>query len=227
MSYTINNISVVPPVGSVVAHTSNTIPTGWLLCNGATYNKSAYPALSTLLVGSYGNTSSGTTFVVPNFQAAFLRGAGTQTYPTTGGTDYGYTSPNNARTINTPQGTSTLTHYHAVNIPTHTHTLTGSSHGHTVNDSKHSHTIPIAYYYKANTKPLDEALGNPCKTIGAFKYADVSAGAGTVGSAAIGNETSTSSNNANLTNTLGDNTNNKNTNETFPFNYAINWIIKY
>jgi microcystin-dependent protein len=230
MSYRINNVSVVPPVGSVVSYTGATAPNGWLLCNGNAYSRTTYSALYNVIGTTYNTaTTSASDFNVPNFQAAFLRGAGTQKFPKDTGTTYGYTSPNNARTINTPQGTSTLTHNHAVNIATHTHTLTGSTHGHTVNDEKHNHKLPNVYYY-SNTvpRPLEEYTGlGGYASVPTFTYNVANAGAGTVGSSNIGTATSTSSNNANLTNTLGDNTNNKNTNETFPFNYAINWIIKY
>ena len=42
----------------------STLPTGWLVCDGYTYNISDYPALATVL-----GVKTGTTFTTPNFQS--------------------------------------------------------------------------------------------------------------------------------------------------------------
>ena len=136
MSYRINNVSVVPPVGSVVAHTSNTIPSGWLLCNGDPYSRTTYSALFGVIQTAYGEGNGTTTFNVPNFQAAFLRGAGTQTYPTgVGGTTYA------ASAINTAQGTALLNHYHGINDTTHYHSITVGTHNHSLSQTSHNHGL--------------------------------------------------------------------------------------
>jgi len=226
MSYRINNVSVVPPVGSVVSHTSNTIPSGWLLCNGATYNKSEYLALSNLLEGSYGNTSSGTTFVVPNFQAAFLRGAGTQTYPS-GGTTYGYdTGTVIPRTINTAQGTALQTHNHNI---THGHSVADLGHGHTVGDTNHSHLVTRSdstfyLFWHVDTKGNYEEEGDELQFRGDVKFVAQQNGL-TTSNATIG-ITNTGTSNISI-NSISNNTTNTNAYESIPFNYAINWIIKY
>jgi hypothetical protein len=63
--------------------TSGTVPTGWLLCDGSTYQVSAYPTLGALLANTYGGSTG--TFAVPNLSGLFIRGSGTQA---SGGVSY-------------------------------------------------------------------------------------------------------------------------------------------
>ena len=58
--------SIGVPVGTVIVWTKNTIPDGWLECNGQKVNKALYPDLAALMSN------------VPNYQGMFLRGAGSQ-----------------------------------------------------------------------------------------------------------------------------------------------------
>jgi microcystin-dependent protein len=234
MSYTINNISVVPPVGSVVAHTSNTIPSGWLLCDGTQYSKSAYPELSTLLVGSYGNTSSGTTFVVPNFQAAFLRGAGIQQFPKDTGTIYGYNTNsddptvNDIRQINTAQGTTTKIHSHTASS-NHSHPITSTPHSHSTSCADHNHQYNYSFVLWG---PSGMPFWNK-ETLNVQGYYPYTPYAG---DAAVNNTginvfgtdiNSTYCSFQNSTPVVSINNTTVSSNETIPFNYAINWIIKY
>ena len=57
------------PTGSIVAFYSNTIPNGWLLLNGTTFNATIYPELNTFLGGN----------TLPDFRGLFLKGAGVTT----------------------------------------------------------------------------------------------------------------------------------------------------
>ena len=243
MSYLQNNVSIIIPAGTVISYPgvidgTNNIPppSGWLLCDGATYNKSAYPALSTLLVGSYGNTSSGTTFVVPNFQAAFLRGAGTQTYPTSGGTIYGYTSGTTARTINTAQGTDVQSHTHnyTANTNTHNHNLSNfHNHSFTIpqdSANAHSHSATTGNYTVGATSTAGaEWAAQPGLDVRYTKASrgeiDTETGYSNFKVAAA--STNLTINNITPTYNSDANTSNTTPNETIPFNYAINWIIKY
>jgi microcystin-dependent protein len=225
MSYTKNSVSILIPTGGVVAYIGTTAPSGWLLCNGATYNKSEYLALSTLLVGSYGNTSSGTTFVVPNFQAAFLRGAGTQTYPS-GGTSYA------ASTINTAQGTALQTHNHAINTNIHSHSV-GSvtdTHEHGAN-VQHQHSLSrysiaqATQSYKIGKRSV-QSNANFSKAF--FDASDTAFGTNSVSTNATVNSNTTGITiNSSSTVNTNNSTTNPNSYETIPFNYSINWIIKY
>lgn len=58
---------VLMPIGTVIMYTSNTIPDGWLLCNGASYFRTDYPELSLVLPngGAWGGSAS--QLQVPNF----------------------------------------------------------------------------------------------------------------------------------------------------------------
>lgn len=72
------------PVGSIIPYPSNTIPNGWLLCNGQTITQAAYPALYTVLNGSGGNATvpnlSGRTIVGVNGIHGLLSAGGEETH---------------------------------------------------------------------------------------------------------------------------------------------------
>jgi hypothetical protein len=61
---TLVNGSLMNITGEVKSYTTSTVPTGWLLCNGAGYSTSTYVALHTLV--GYGFGGSAGTFNVPN-----------------------------------------------------------------------------------------------------------------------------------------------------------------
>lgn len=60
------------PVGTITAYGSPLAPAGHLLCDGASYNKSDYPALFAVIGQRFGG--SGTTFAVPNTRSRVLVG---------------------------------------------------------------------------------------------------------------------------------------------------------
>ncbi len=66
------------PVGTVILFVSNTIPQGWLLCDGTAYARgttgSTYNDLWLVIGTSYGNGDGSTTFNVPNMKGCFPRG---------------------------------------------------------------------------------------------------------------------------------------------------------
>lgn len=63
------------PVGTIVAYGGgpDTVPGGWLLCDGGAYEKETYPRLADVLERRWGGTA-GPAFRVPDLQGAFLRG---------------------------------------------------------------------------------------------------------------------------------------------------------
>lgn len=64
------------PSGAIMAFAMETIPTGWLKCDGSSQLRSAYPLLFAAINTLYGqgSSSNSTTFNLPDFRGAFLRG---------------------------------------------------------------------------------------------------------------------------------------------------------
>lgn len=62
------------PTGSIMPWAANgSLPTGFLLCNGASVSRTTYADLFNVIGTAFG-TASGTTFNLPDFQGRFLRG---------------------------------------------------------------------------------------------------------------------------------------------------------
>jgi microcystin-dependent protein len=55
------------PVGSITAYASTTAPSGWLLANGSSVLRTAYPALFSIIGTSYGS-ADGTHFTLPDLR---------------------------------------------------------------------------------------------------------------------------------------------------------------
>jgi len=106
------------PTGSIMPWSANgSLPTGFLLCNGASVSRTTYAALFDVIGTAFG-TASGTTFNLPDFQGRFLRGrdnsagrdpdAASRTAQNTGGA----TGDN----VGSVQGFTIQDHQHATNI---------------------------------------------------------------------------------------------------------------
>lgn len=70
------------PAGTIIAYAANLSgnPSGYLRCDGATYNFDDYPTLGALLGNRIGGTGiAGGTFLVPDLRGQFLRGRDTGT----------------------------------------------------------------------------------------------------------------------------------------------------
>jgi hypothetical protein len=76
------------PIGTINTSVVATVPTGFLYCNGQAVNRSIYAGLFLAIGTTFGAGNGSTTFNVPNFQGAFIRGAGNQTVG-----DVTYTAP--------------------------------------------------------------------------------------------------------------------------------------
>lgn len=61
-------------IGQVSFFAMATAPTGWLICNGATLNRTSYTDLFTAIGTTYGAGDGTTTFVIPDLRGEFLRG---------------------------------------------------------------------------------------------------------------------------------------------------------
>lgn len=89
----------MPPIGCMLMHGSNTIPTNYLLCNGQSLSTTTYADLFAVIGYSFGG--AGASFNVPDLRDRFPVGkSGTKAMNSTGG------------------GTVTLA---AANIPSHAH----------------------------------------------------------------------------------------------------------
>jgi len=64
-------------VGTVISGTSNTVPHGFLLCNGSQVSRTVYSRLFSVISTTYGVGDGSTTFTLPDFVGAVPRGAGT------------------------------------------------------------------------------------------------------------------------------------------------------
>ena len=66
------------PVGSVFWLAAQTAPEGYLICNGSAVSRTEYADLFAAIGTTFGTGDGSTTFALPNLQAAFIRGAGSQ-----------------------------------------------------------------------------------------------------------------------------------------------------
>lgn len=120
---TINNVSVDNigvPSGSIIMHGSDLAPSGWLLCDGTTYNGSnaTYQGLFQAIGLRYGG--SGTSFRVPDLRKRFAIG---QAADLLAGTNDGLSVETRsiAHNHSGPAHTHNITHTHS--IPGHTHAM--------------------------------------------------------------------------------------------------------
>lgn len=100
--YSINNKIVNVPPGSIAAWPATIIPSGWSKCDGSAYNSTLYPNLHIAL-------GSPATPVLPNLNAAYLRGTGTSG---------AYSGPS----LGTFANDTLKGHTHTFNQRAHTHT---------------------------------------------------------------------------------------------------------
>ena len=66
------------PVGSVFWLAAQTAPEGYLICDGSAVSRTEYADLFAAIGTTFGTGDGSTTFALPNLQAAFVRGAGSQ-----------------------------------------------------------------------------------------------------------------------------------------------------
>lgn len=73
----IKTFSSIVPTGSVFSYTGSTVPEGYLLCDGSTYNKNDYQDLYNTIKNTYGGDSN--SFKVPNLIDSFVKGGSSTT----------------------------------------------------------------------------------------------------------------------------------------------------
>ncbi len=62
------------PAGTVVAYAGETIPIGWLLCDGRAISRNEYPKLFNAIKIAHGWGDNTSTFNLPDYRGLFLRG---------------------------------------------------------------------------------------------------------------------------------------------------------
>lgn len=73
-----SEIAISNPVGSVIAYSANSAPSGYLICNGAAVSRITYANLYTKIGDTYGAGNGSTTFNLPNLiDDRFIQGSGT------------------------------------------------------------------------------------------------------------------------------------------------------
>ena len=67
---------IVPP-GTMIFYAGGTVPSGWLLCNGAAVSRTEYAALFAAIGTKHGAGNNSTTFNLPNMHRRFAEGTTT------------------------------------------------------------------------------------------------------------------------------------------------------
>jgi len=129
LTYASSTTSFVPttetPAGTIVMYAGSSVPSGWLLCNGASFLSGTYPNLATA-VGDIYTTHSGTTYYLPNLVSKIPIGMSSGTTP--------------SLTTST-SSTNTFNHSHTADYGT-SGAAVQQSHSHTSNgDGGHSHSV--------------------------------------------------------------------------------------
>ena len=106
-----NGGTLVPPVGSIMMYAGSAAPTGWLMCDGASYLQASYPRLYGVVGIIYGG--SFTTFNVPDMRSRVPLGAGQG--PGLSNYSLGFGGGVESVTLDTTQ------------IPGHTHGVSGNT----------------------------------------------------------------------------------------------------
>jgi hypothetical protein len=79
-SINVDNTFNLMPTATIIQNVSATVPAGFLYCDGQAVNRvGTYARLFGVIGTNFGVGNGSTTFNVPNFLGAFLRGSGTQT----------------------------------------------------------------------------------------------------------------------------------------------------
>lgn len=79
---------VFVPIGNVMFRPIDSLPTGWLNCNGQEVSRTTYASLYATIGDSFGVASNPDNFKLPNYRDVFLLGAGSSRAPgATGGSE--------------------------------------------------------------------------------------------------------------------------------------------
>jgi hypothetical protein len=96
--------------GTIISYAGNSVPSGYLLCNGQLVSRTTYATLFASIGTIYGSGDGVNTFAVPNLISKYIQGNSTSTNTSVGANSVSLT------TGNLPQTTATLTQV-GTNIP--------------------------------------------------------------------------------------------------------------
>ena len=85
------DLSALIPPGTIIHYAGRTVPSGWLICNGANVSRTDYAALFAAIGTIYGAGNGSTTFGLPNLNGRFFEGT---TYTGSVGTYHSAGLPN-------------------------------------------------------------------------------------------------------------------------------------
>lgn len=71
-----NGASVLNPTGTVIAFAGNSVPAGYLICNGAAVSRTTYAGLFAVIGTTYGAGDGFSTFNLPDLIGKFIQGSG-------------------------------------------------------------------------------------------------------------------------------------------------------
>lgn len=91
------DLSALIPPGTIIHYAGRTVPSGWLICNGANVSRTDYAALFAAIGTIYGAGNGSTTFGLPNLNGRFFEGT---TYTGSVGTYHSAGLPNITGEIN-------------------------------------------------------------------------------------------------------------------------------
>lgn len=94
------DLSALIPPGTIIHYAGRTVPSGWLICNGANVSRTDYAALFAAIGTIYGAGNGSTTFGLPNLDGRFLEGT---TYTGSVGTYHSAGLPNITGSFNARQ----------------------------------------------------------------------------------------------------------------------------
>lgn len=97
------DLSALIPPGTIIHYAGRTVPSGWLICNGANVSRTDYAALFAAIGTIYGAGNGSTTFGLPNLNGRFLEGT---TYTGSVGTYHSAGLPNISGTFTEHGNTS-------------------------------------------------------------------------------------------------------------------------
>lgn len=155
------SLSNVVPSGTVWDYAGNTVPTGWLLCDGSTVSRTTYANLFAA-IGTLWNTGgeAGTDFRLPDGGGKVAVGFGASPFNVVGNTggqadpslvEHNHTGPSHTHTFSATSGNESVTHTHSVDPPSTTSTSDAHDHSYT--------SATVTYNAAAGGAPVSSTPG--------------------------------------------------------------------